>query len=278
MRQQQGARFGHRRRRQVRAGPQEVVDLAEDPRSALRSAADHHGVGAGGGEHRARLLGRVDIAVGHDRDLHRALDRGDGVVLGPAAVAAGAGAAMQREHGDAGLLGQARDGQRVAVLRVPSGAELQGHRHVDRRHHRVQDARNQRLVLQQRRAAGDVAHFLRRAAHVDVDDLGATRHVEARRLDEHFRVGAGQLHRLGLGLAVVVQAPARLLAGPQLRVGGSHLAHRVAGAQLLAQLAKRPVGDAGHRCHEQSVRELVGADAHGGSEREGGGRREGGGL
>jgi hypothetical protein len=37
------------------AGGQEVRDLAEDPGPALRGAADHHGVGAGGGQHLARL-------------------------------------------------------------------------------------------------------------------------------------------------------------------------------------------------------------------------------
>jgi hypothetical protein len=51
--------FVDARRRQLLAGGEEVLDLAEDPRPALRGAADHHGVGAGVRRAPARLLRRA---------------------------------------------------------------------------------------------------------------------------------------------------------------------------------------------------------------------------
>jgi arginine/ornithine N-succinyltransferase beta subunit len=39
---------------------------------------------------------------------------------------------MHRQRGDARRLGDARDLRRVAVFRIPAGADLQRHRHVDR--------------------------------------------------------------------------------------------------------------------------------------------------
>ena len=61
-----------------------------------------------------------------------------------------------------------------------------------------------------------VANLLDRAAHVDVDDLGAPGRVESGGLGHHGRVGAGDLDRNGGDLAVVVQAARGLDAVPQL--------------------------------------------------------------
>ena len=47
------------RRREVGAGGEEVLDLAEDPRPALRRAADHQGIGAGGAQHFRAFSGEV---------------------------------------------------------------------------------------------------------------------------------------------------------------------------------------------------------------------------
>jgi hypothetical protein len=118
------------------------------------------------------------------------------------------------------------------------------------------------LVLQQRRAGHDVADLLRRAAHVDVDDLGAVVDVVARRLGHHRRVGAGDLHADRLDLALVVGTSARLRRTVKQRVRGHHLGHRHARAQSLAQLAERPIGDARHGRDDQVVAEGVRADAH----------------
>ena len=80
-----------------------------------------------------------------------------------------------------------------------------------------EDRRDQRLVGQQRRAGGDVADLLRRAAHVDVDDLRAVRDVVARGLGHQRRIGAGDLHRDRRALALVIDAPPRLVGAAQPR-------------------------------------------------------------
>ena len=88
---------------------------------------------------------------------------------------------------DAGVLGDARDRAPRCACRDRAGADLERHRHVDRAHDGVDDRRDQRLVGEQRRAGGRVADLLRRAAHVDVDDLRAALDVVARGVGHHAR-------------------------------------------------------------------------------------------
>ena len=156
--------------------------------------------------------------------------------------------------------------QRVFVVAIPAGADLQRDGHgvrpdAHRAHHCLDDALHQRLVLQQRRTRGHVAHFLGRAAHVDVDDLRAVRHVVASGFGHHGRIGAGDLHGNRLDLARVVGAAHGLFAFPQLRVRGDHFRHRIARAQPFAQLPERPVGYAGHGGDEQVITQIVGAES-----------------
>src|SRR5213079_2344844 len=117
--------LGDAGRRRRFAGGQVVRDVGEDPGPPLRGAADHDRVGAGGGQDLARLERRIDVAVGDDRDRDRALDRGDGLVLGLALVALLARPAVDRDHGDAGIFGGARDPDRVLLALAPAGAHLQ---------------------------------------------------------------------------------------------------------------------------------------------------------
>mmetsp|Transcript_46805 Transcript_46805/g.110132 ORF Transcript_46805/g.110132 Transcript_46805/m.110132 type:complete len:438 (-) Transcript_46805:248-1561(-) len=265
------ARFGHRGGRQAFARRQEVGHLAEDPRPALGRPADHQRVGAGVGQHLARLLGRIDVAVGDDRDGQRCLHRRNRVVFGQALVALLAGAPMHRQHRNAGGLEQARQPQRIALLGAPAGAHLQRDRHAAGHatsgahgHDGLDDLQRQRLVAHQRRAGPLVAHLLGRAAHVDVDDLGAAVDVVGGGLGHHGRIGAGDLHRDRAGLAGMVGAARGLQAAPQLLARRDHFADRIARAQPPAQLAEGPVRDPRHRRHEEPVGEGMGADAHGG--------------
>jgi hypothetical protein len=92
---------------------------------------------------------------------------------------------MHGERGDAAVFGDAGDGQRVFVLAIPAGADLQGYGYVDCLDHGPDDARHQRLILQQRRTGPHVAYFLRRATHVDVDQLRTVGDIETRRLGQH---------------------------------------------------------------------------------------------
>ena len=150
---------------------------------------------------------------------------------------------------------------------APAGAHLQRHRHAVRRaggDHRLDDRERQRLVLHQRRAGPLVADLLGRAAHVDVDDLrAAVDVVGARPRPSSPRRCRRSAPRSAPASPSWSARRAGLQAGPQVLARGHHLAHRVAGAEALAQLAERPVGHARHRRDEQAVRQRDVADAHG---------------
>ena len=236
-----------------------MVDLSENPRSTLCSATYHHRISTGCLKYVFRFVGAVDIAIGHDRNTASRLDRGNGVVFGVPAVAIRAGPAMQGQHRDATVLGDMRNRQRIAVLSIPSGTKLQGDRHVHRRHHRFEQRGHQRFIAQQCRATPVIADFFDRAAHVDVDDLGAAINIEFCSFGQQHRIGACNLHGLGLHLAIMIDAPRSLFAGPDTGIGGGHFRHRITGTQLLAQLPKWPVRHARHGRDKHIVAKLIGA-------------------
>lgn len=101
---------------------------------------------------------------------------------------------MNRERLHAACFCDARDGERVLIVAVPTGTNLQCDRHVDRADDGFENARDERLVLEQRRSGHDVTDFLRRTAHVDVDHLRAVVDVELRRFGQHRRIGASDLY------------------------------------------------------------------------------------
>jgi hypothetical protein len=177
----------------------------------------------------------------------------------------GACAAMHRKRLDPVLCGDARDGDAVAVRSIPAGTNLQCDRYVDGGNDGAQYACHQRLVLQQRRPGHDVANLFRRAPHVDVDDLCPAVPVVARRLRHHRGVGAGDLYRARLVFAAVIGAPARFVAAPEQGVRRNHLRRSHTGAELLAQLTKRTIGDARHRCEKDVTAQFVESDSHVGS-------------
>ena len=74
----------------------------------------------------------------------------------------------------------------------------------------LENFRDQRFISEQRRAAQPVAHFLGRAAHVDVDDLRAEIDIAARGFGQRLRIRARELHHARLGLAGVIHAQLRL--------------------------------------------------------------------
>ena len=131
-------------------------------------------------------------------------------------------------------------------------------------HDRRQDARDERLVLQQRRAGPRVADLLRGAAHVDVDDLRAVLDGVPRGGRERLRIGARDLHADRRRLAFVIEPLRALARAPQTRIRRRHLRHRIPGAEPLAQQAKRLVRDAGHGRQDQRRIDGVRADAHAG--------------
>jgi len=142
---------------------------------------------------------------------------------------------VHRQGLDPGALGNLQDVQRVAVLAIPAGADLQRHRHFGHRvDHRIENACDQGLVLQQGGTCHDVADLLRRTAHVDVDDLRTAIDVVTRRLGHHHRIGAGDLHADRVDFAAVVGAPPGFRRAVQQRIRGHHLGHRHACAEPFA--------------------------------------------
>ena len=69
-----GEAVGGERRRLGAAVFQRRGDGADAPGRADAGAADHHGAGAGGGEHGARVLDAAAIAVDDDGNFHRCDD------------------------------------------------------------------------------------------------------------------------------------------------------------------------------------------------------------
>ena len=212
-----------------------VTDFAEDPGTSLRAAADQQAVGAGVVEDGFGFFRGVDVAVGPDRDAEILLDSGDRVVLGLAAVFLVAGAAVDGQGLDAGLLGDAGDDRGVLLVGGPARADLQGHGHVDGSDHGLQDGLDQGLVLHQGRTRPGLADFLGRAAHVDVDQVGTQLNVVASGFGETLGDRAGNLHADRLRLADVVHSLARFARVPEFGVRGGHLGGGQARAHAFAQ-------------------------------------------
>ena len=127
---------------------------------------------AGLADHVDHVLRPDDVAVADDRDPDGLLDGADRLAAGPPRVLLLAGAAVDGHRGRALGLERARD---VDALRgvVPAGADLHGDRHGHAAADAGDDRPAARRLLQQRGARAPVDDLADRAAHVDVDGVGA---------------------------------------------------------------------------------------------------------
>ena len=148
------------------------------------------------------------------------------------------------------------------MLRIPPGAYFQRDGNIYRAYHGIEYPAHQRLILQQRGARHHVADFLGRAAHVDIDDLRALRHVIASSFSHHCRVGARDLHRDRIYFSFVIGAATGLFGTPQQRVARHHFGYRHARAHALAQLPEGTVGHPRHGRNDKIVFEDMGTDLH----------------
>src|SRR2546421_4101613 len=144
---------------------QMCVDSAEDPRRAMARAPDHHSVGAGEIKYLARVVRRADISVRENWNSDRRFDIANGLVLGGALIEIRARSAVNGEGLNAATLRNLRDDHAVAMLTVPSRADLERYGHTHCAHDGIEDARHEPLILQQRGAAQLPADLLRSEEH-----------------------------------------------------------------------------------------------------------------
>src|SRR6185437_4430151 len=136
------------------------VDRAEDPWRAVTRATEHYPVSAREIKHLASLLRRADISIRKHRYPHHGFDVADRLVLGIALIKVRARSSVHGQSLDATGRCDPCNRDSITVLTIPTGADLERYGDRDRAHDRLEDAHDQRLILQQRRAAQLSTDFL----------------------------------------------------------------------------------------------------------------------
>ena len=124
MPQQNGFLFGQTGRRGKLTGLQVVRDLLEEPRAAIRTAADHHAISARAAQRLGSLLLGGNVAVYDEGDADGILDAGDKIPVRRALVKLLARAPVHGNHGNARLLRDARQHGGVQAAMVPAHAHF----------------------------------------------------------------------------------------------------------------------------------------------------------
>jgi hypothetical protein len=217
----------------------------EDPGVAERAAGDHHRVGARLLVGAARRGGAGEAAGDDHRDLEP-VDQvaGEGVV-GRALVAPGRGPRMEPDRRHPGLLGEPdRQVEAGAVTGPDPRAQLRRHRQAAALAGGAGEGEGELGVAQELDAGPGLAHLRHRAAHVDVDQVGARLGGERRPRAHHLGVVAEELHRDGVLVGV---DPHQLAQGALVAVvegeAGDHLRDRQPGPVPFRLQADEPVAD-----------------------------------
>ncbi len=159
---------------------------------------------------------------------------------------------MHSDELHAGGFRAARQLRRVFGLVVPAEPHLQCHRHLDCGDRRLDQPDRMIEIAHQRRArlaAGDMAC---RAAHVDVDDIGAGRLRHAGTLGHPMCLAAGELHHMRPDAAGFAAQPGHPAPAHQI-VARGHLGDHEPCPQLGGEPPERRVGYPGHRRQEGAV-------------------------
>ena len=122
------------------AGAQEMVDLIEDPGSALGRSTYHDAIGTGEIQNLPRILRALDIPVGDHRNGDRLLDAAYGLVFRLTGKPAGPCPTVHGKGQNAAGFGNACDLDAVAAIGIPTCSDLQGDRYLDRSHNGFQNA------------------------------------------------------------------------------------------------------------------------------------------
>ena len=207
-----------------------------------------------------RIFDPANVAINNHRYRDRLLDAGDKAPVCLVPVHLVAGAAVDRHHFCAQILGN--PGQLGGVERgvVPAHPHFDRDRYVDRLDRRLDQRGGQREIAHQRRSGIAVDNLLDRTTHVDVDNRGAAVGIKLGRLG-HFRWrAAGELERNRLFHRIPRRFLQRLTRFADHRRAGDHLGHIQTRAIAPHQLAERHIGHARHRSEDHRAVDLHWAD------------------
>ena len=244
------------------ARAQIVDDLLQEPGTAIAAAPDHHAIGPGFRQRPAHRRHIHDIAIDHDGNSDGLLHLAQEGPIGAAVVELAARAAMNRDHPDAAILGDAGQPRRVAAGMVPAGAHLQGHRQVHRLDRRLQDPRRMNLVAHERRAGMTVHHLLHRAAEIDVDESRTPVLVQLRRLGHHLGLAAGKLDRHGQLLRAALGHEQGFPRLADEGLAGDHFRDDEPRAAALDQAAEGQIRHPRHGRQDDRILESDGSDGN----------------
>ncbi len=133
--QRDGLHFRVRRGWKQLPGVEMVGDFPKNPGISLRGPADHDAISAGVAHDLCSLLGSGDVAIGNDGDAHGVIELCYGVEFQFAFQPSGARSSMNGQGLNATVLRDAGNGEAIALVGGPAGADLQGDRYIHRRHH-----------------------------------------------------------------------------------------------------------------------------------------------
>ena len=169
---------------------------------------------------------------------------------------------MERDTGHAGLLHQpARERDAGAVAGLAAGAELHGHRQAAALARGARDGHGAVVVVEEGGAGAGPADLAHRAAHVEVDEVGARAGGDRGRLAHHRGVVAEELHRHRVLVGVDAQELAqRAPVAVHEAEARDHLRDHEPGAVALRLKAHEPVADAGQRREHDAVGEAHAAE------------------
>src|ERR1700730_7140084 len=114
----------------------------------MTRATQHYSVSAGEIKHLARLLRCFDITVGEHRNANHGFYVPDGLVFGVTFIKVRTRAAVDCECLDAAGFGNARDLHAVTIVTIPPRADLQRNRHTHCVDDGLENAGDERLVLE----------------------------------------------------------------------------------------------------------------------------------
>ena len=172
---------------------------------------------------------------------------------------------MEADRGDPGLLDQPqRQLEAGAIAGLDPRAQLHGHRQAAALGGPAGQRQGQLGVAQQLDAGAGTAHLAHRAAHVDVDQVGAGLGGDRGAGAHHLGVVAEELHR---DRVLVGVDPHQLAQGALVAVvqaeAGDHLRDRQPGPVAFRLQAHEPVADPGQRRQQDPVGDPHSADLEG---------------